>query len=158
MCQHIKTLHNFEPPATKDEIHASALQFVRKLSGSTHPSKANEAAFNRAVEQVTQVATELLEQLVSHAPPRRPRHRGGESAGACRRAFRLGPIAGMLGINWRDAASATLAVIFIYRQRDRRSFPNAAAIPGLLAGLLWGVASLVVGTVHGRPLVHSPPE
>ena len=70
MCRSIKTLHNFEPPATKDEIHASALQFVRKLSGSTHPSKANEAAFNRAVEQVTQVATELLEQLVSNAPPR----------------------------------------------------------------------------------------
>jgi hypothetical protein len=70
MCRSIKTLHNFEPPATKDEIRASALQFVRKLSGSTHPSKANEAAFNRAVDQVAQVATELLENLVSNAPPR----------------------------------------------------------------------------------------
>ena len=70
MCRSIKTLHNFEPPATKDEIRASALQFVRKLSGSTHPSKANEAAFNRAVDQVTQVATALLESLVSNAPPR----------------------------------------------------------------------------------------
>jgi hypothetical protein len=70
MCRNIKTLHNFEPPATHDEIHASALQFVRKLSGFTRPSKANEAIFNRAVEQVTQVAHELLASLVTNAPPR----------------------------------------------------------------------------------------
>ncbi len=70
MCRNIKTLHNFEPPATHDEIHASALQFVRKLSGSTHPSKANEAAFNRAVEEVTRIAHQLLGSLVSHGPPR----------------------------------------------------------------------------------------
>jgi hypothetical protein len=68
--RNIKTLHNFEPPATHDEIHASALQFVRKLSGSTHPSKANEAAFNHAVEEVTRVAHQLLDSLVSHGPPR----------------------------------------------------------------------------------------
>jgi hypothetical protein len=70
VCRNIKTLHNFEPPATHDEIHASALQFVRKLSGSTHPSKANEAAFNRAVEEVTRIAHQLLDSLVSHGPPR----------------------------------------------------------------------------------------
>jgi hypothetical protein len=70
MCRNIKTLHNFEPPATHDEIHASALQFVRKLSGFTRPSKANEAIFNRAVEQVTQAAHELLASLVTNAPPR----------------------------------------------------------------------------------------
>jgi hypothetical protein len=70
MCRSIKTLHNFEPPATHEEIHASALQFVRKLSGSTRPSKANEAAFNRAVEQVAQAAHELLHSLVTNAPPR----------------------------------------------------------------------------------------
>ncbi len=70
MCRNIKTLHNFEPPATEDEIHASALQFVRKLSGCTRPSKANEAAFNRAVDQVTQAAKELLDSLVTNAPPR----------------------------------------------------------------------------------------
>ncbi len=70
MCRNIKTLHNFEPPATHDEIHASALQFVRKLSGSTRPSKANELIFNRAVEQVTQAAHELLASLVTNAPPR----------------------------------------------------------------------------------------
>jgi hypothetical protein len=70
MCRNIKTLHNFEPPATHAEIHASALQFVRKLSGSTRPSKTNEAAFNRAVEQVAQAAHELLDSLVTHAPPR----------------------------------------------------------------------------------------
>ena len=70
MCRNIKTLHNFAPPATHDEIHASALQFVRKLSGFNRPSKANEAAFNRAVEQVTQAAHELLAALVTTAPPR----------------------------------------------------------------------------------------
>jgi hypothetical protein len=70
MCRNIKTLHNFRPPATHDEIHASALQFVRKLSGFTKPSKANEHAFQHAVEAVTQVAHELLDALVTNAPPR----------------------------------------------------------------------------------------
>lgn len=70
MCRNIKTLHNFEPPATDDEIRASALQFVRKLSGFTKPSKANEAAFNHAVDEVTRVAKELLDTLVTNAPPR----------------------------------------------------------------------------------------
>jgi len=70
MCRNIKTLHNFAPPATEDEIRASALQFVRKLSGFARPSKANEPAFNRAVDQVTQAAHELLASLVTNAPPR----------------------------------------------------------------------------------------
>jgi hypothetical protein len=70
MCRNIKTLYNFSPPATEDEIRASALQFVRKLSGFTHPSKANEAAFTRAVDQVTKAAEELLGSLVTMAPPR----------------------------------------------------------------------------------------
>ena len=70
MCRNIKTLHNFKPPATEEEIRASSIQFVRKLSGFTKPSKANEEAFNRAVEQVTQAATELLDSLVTTAPPR----------------------------------------------------------------------------------------
>jgi len=70
MCRSIKTLFNFEPPATDQEVHAACLQFVRKLSGFTRPSKANEAAFNRAVEQVTQAAHELLAALVTTAPPR----------------------------------------------------------------------------------------
>lgn len=70
MCRNIKTLHNFKPPATDEEIRASSLQFVRKLSGFTKPSKANEAAFTRAVNQVTQAAHELLESLVTNAPPR----------------------------------------------------------------------------------------
>ncbi len=70
MCRNIKTLHNFAPPATHDEMHASALQFVRKLSGFTKPSKANEVAFDRAVEQVTAAAHELLHSLVTNAPPR----------------------------------------------------------------------------------------
>jgi hypothetical protein len=70
MCRNIKTLHNFKPPATKEEIRASSVQFVRKLSGFTKPSKANEEAFNRAVEQVAQAATELLDSLVTTAPPR----------------------------------------------------------------------------------------
>jgi hypothetical protein len=70
MCRNIKTLHNFDPPANDEEVRASALQFVRKLSGFAHPSKANEAAFNRAVEQVTEAARDLLASLVTHAPPR----------------------------------------------------------------------------------------
>jgi hypothetical protein len=70
MCRSIKTLHNFEPPATDDEVRAAALQFVRKLSGAAKPSKANEPAFNRAVDQVTQAAHEMLAALVANAPPR----------------------------------------------------------------------------------------
>lgn len=70
MCRAIKTLHNFAPPPTDDEIRASALQFVRKISGFTRPSKANEAVFNRAVEDVAHTAHHLLADLVSNAPPR----------------------------------------------------------------------------------------
>jgi hypothetical protein len=70
MCRNIKTLHNFNPPATDEEVRASALQFVRKLSGSTRPSRANEAAFNRAVDEVARAAHELLDALVTKAPPR----------------------------------------------------------------------------------------
>jgi hypothetical protein len=70
MCRNIKTLHNFEPPATEDEIRASAVQFVRKLSGFARPSQANQIAFDRAVDQVTEAARELLDSLVTNAPPR----------------------------------------------------------------------------------------
>lgn len=91
MCRNIKVLANFAPPATDDEIQASSLQFVRKLSGMNRPSKANEAAFERAVERVTRAAHELLDALVVHAPPRdraveaerareRSRERYGEAA------------------------------------------------------------------------------
>ena len=70
MCRNIKTLANFAPPATDEEIHASALQFVRKLSGTTHPSRANEAAFHSAVEEVSAAARRLIDSLTVHAPPR----------------------------------------------------------------------------------------
>lgn len=70
MCRNIRPLFNFDPPTTDEEIHASALQFVRKVSGSTKPSKANEAAFNRAVEQVSAVTRELLDSMITHAPPK----------------------------------------------------------------------------------------
>ena len=70
MCRNIKTLHNFKPPATDDEIRASSLQFVRKLSGFTRPSKANQPAFDRAVDQVANAARELLASLVTNASPR----------------------------------------------------------------------------------------
>ena len=70
MCRNIKTLFNFEPPATHDEIHASAIQFVRKLSGFTHPSKANEAAFNEAIDEVTAAARKLIFSLETTRPPR----------------------------------------------------------------------------------------
>lgn len=70
MCRNIKTLFNFEPPATPDEVKASAVQFVRKLSGFSHPSKANEAAFEEAIEEVTAAARKLLKRLETNAPPR----------------------------------------------------------------------------------------
>jgi len=70
MCRNIRTLFNFEPPATEDEIRASALQFVRKLSGFAHPSKSNEAAFARAVDEVADVARRLLADLHTASPPR----------------------------------------------------------------------------------------
>jgi hypothetical protein len=70
MCRNIKTLYNFKPSATEAEVRASALQFVRKLSGITRPSKANEAAFNRAVDAVTSATQDLLQSLVTTAPPR----------------------------------------------------------------------------------------
>ena len=70
MCRNIRTLFNFEPPATEEEIRASAVQFVRKLSGFTAPSRANEAAFHRAVDEVSDAARRLLSSLETHSPPR----------------------------------------------------------------------------------------
>ena len=70
MCRNIRTLHNFEPPATEEEMRASALQYVRKVSGSTKPSQANEEAFNRAVDEVADITSRLLDALVTNAPPK----------------------------------------------------------------------------------------
>ncbi|HTA11903.1 MAG TPA: DUF2277 domain-containing protein [Solirubrobacteraceae bacterium] len=70
MCRNIRNLHNFEPPATDDEIRASAVQYVRKISGFTKPSAANAEAFERAVDEVTQISTRLLGELVTNAPPK----------------------------------------------------------------------------------------
>jgi len=83
MCRNIRTLHNFEPTATAEEIQASALQYVRKISGSAKPSRANQAAFDRAVEDVAQITTRLLGELVTSAPPR---NREDEAAKARARA------------------------------------------------------------------------
>lgn len=92
MCRNIKTLFNFEPPATDDEVRAACLQFVRKLSGFNKPSKANAAAFERAVEEVGQVANGLLDSLTTTSPPR---DRDVEVARARERAARrFGPAAG----------------------------------------------------------------
>ncbi len=89
MCRNIKTLFHFEPPATDDEIRAAALQFVRKISGFTTPSAANEKAFHRAIDQVTQASSRLLDSLVTTASPR---NREVEAAKArVRAARRLGP-------------------------------------------------------------------
>ncbi|KAB2939268.1 MAG: DUF2277 domain-containing protein [Hyphomicrobium sp.] len=88
MCRNIKTLYNFSPPASEDEIRASALQFVRKISGMNSPSQANAAAFSRAVDEVAKVAEELLSSLVTMAPPR---DRASEAAKArARSAMRFG--------------------------------------------------------------------
>jgi hypothetical protein len=70
MCRNIRTLHNFEPPATEEEVRAAALQYVRKISGTAKPSKANEAAFARAADEVAEVSSRLLAELVTSAPPR----------------------------------------------------------------------------------------
>ena len=83
MCRNIRTLFNFEPPATDEEVRASALQFVRKLSGFTHPSRANEAAFTRAVEEVTDAARRLLQSLETASPAK---NREAEAAKARERA------------------------------------------------------------------------
>ena len=85
MCRNIKTLFNFEPPATDEEIRASAMQFVRKLSGSTRPSKANEVAFELAVDRIEAVARELIDSLITSAPPR---SRDAEAAKAKLRSAR----------------------------------------------------------------------
>jgi hypothetical protein len=70
MCRNIRTLHNFEPPATEEEIHASSLQYVRKISGSAKPSQANQEVFDRAVEEIADVTRRLLDGLVTNAPPK----------------------------------------------------------------------------------------
>ena len=91
MCRNIKTLFNFEPPVSDDEIRAASLQFVRKLSGFTHPSKANETSFNQAIDEVADVARRLIDSLVTTAPPRdreevaeRARARAAERYGSLR--------------------------------------------------------------------------
>ena len=83
MCRNIRTLHNFEPPATTDEVRAAALQYVRKVSGAAKPSQANEAAFARAIDAVTEVTRRLLDELVTAAPPK---NREVEAAKARERA------------------------------------------------------------------------
>jgi len=87
MCRNIRTLANFDPPATDDEIRASALQFVRKLSGSTHPSRANEAAFNQAVEDVTAVAERLIQSLTTTAPPRNREEEARKAKGRAQKRY-----------------------------------------------------------------------
>jgi hypothetical protein len=85
MCRNIRTLHNFDPPATADEVHASALQYVRKISGTTRPSRANAEAFERAVQEVMEVSRRLLDELTTTAPPK---NREIEAAKARERAAR----------------------------------------------------------------------
>jgi hypothetical protein len=87
MCRNIRTLFNFEPPATADEVRASALQFVRKLSGFTHPSKGNEAAFNRAVDEVAEVAHRLLHSLHTMSPARDREHEAEKARARAKARF-----------------------------------------------------------------------
>jgi len=90
MCRNIRTLFNFEPPATEEEIHASALQFVRKLSGFQLPSKANEPAFNRAVDEVSDAARRLLQSLETNAPPRDREVEAEKARARSRQRFEFG--------------------------------------------------------------------
>jgi hypothetical protein len=87
MCRNIRTLYNFEPPATADEVHAAALQYVRKISGFSKPSKANEAAFARAVEAVAAVSRELLDSLETSAPPKDREFEAAKARERSRRRF-----------------------------------------------------------------------
>jgi hypothetical protein len=109
MCRNIKTLFNFDPPATDEEIRASALQFVRKLSGFTAPSRANEAAFDRAVEEVSGVARRLVDSLATTAPPK---HRETEAARARERSARRFSSAasseGLMIDDWRFIGRLTI--------------------------------------------------
>lgn len=94
MCRNIKVLANFEPPATSDEVRASALQFVRKLSGTTRPSRVNEAAFNQAVDEVALIAQRLIDTLQTNAPPRsREEEARKAKARGARRRFSGGDVA-----------------------------------------------------------------
>jgi hypothetical protein len=90
MCRNIRTLFNFEPPATEDEIHASALQFVRKLSGFSHPSKVNEVAFNQAVDEVAEAAQRLLQSLLTNSPPRDREIEAEKARARSRQRFEFG--------------------------------------------------------------------
>jgi hypothetical protein len=99
MCRNIKTLHNFAPPATEEEIRASSHQFVRKLSGFTKPSKANEEALNRAVDQVTLAAQELLDSLVTNAPPRNRETETIKARARSAKRFGATPVAMLAGHN-----------------------------------------------------------
>jgi hypothetical protein len=91
MCRSIKPLHNFEPPATDEEIRSAALQFVRKVSGSNRPSKANEAAFNQAVDRVAGAAKELLRSLATNAPPRNRQAEAAKAEARARARFAAAP-------------------------------------------------------------------
>ena len=104
MCRNIRSLHNFEPPATREEAHDAALQYVRKISGSTKPSKANEEAFERAVAAVTAATTRLLDELVTAAPPRTVRSRPPRRAPAARSATRRSTAPG-------EAHAGTMSVL-----------------------------------------------
>lgn len=90
MCRNIRTLHNFEPPATELEIQAAALQFVRKVSGFTNPSKTNEAAFSRAVDHVTRAAQQLLDSLITNSPPRDREEEAAKTRARSRERFGKG--------------------------------------------------------------------
>jgi hypothetical protein len=87
MCRNIKTLHNFEPPATEDEVRAAALQYVRKISGVTKPSRANEEAFERAANAVAETSLRLLDELVTTAPPRDREHEAARRRAAAEKRF-----------------------------------------------------------------------
>ena len=143
MCRNIKTLFNFEPPVTDEEIRAASLQFVRKLSGFTRPSKLNEAAFQLAVDQTSDVARTLLRSLVTNALPPRPRGRGRPSAGASRGEI---PERGRL-----LASGAQVSLSASQPSRiSRTSFgPGRATLLGPLDGLLQGVSLDDVEASHG---------
>ena len=157
MCRNIRTLFNFEPPATEDEVHDAALQFVRKISGFTKPSQANAAAFERAVEAVASATRELLESLVTSAPPK---DREVEAAKARpNRPWLVGGLSSALGCSYegripvddvrRCAADkiATVAYIEVLTGLvNQKTFPKfieqmVQGSPRVIAGVAWALSS-----------------
>ena len=151
MCRNIKTLHNFEPPATDDEVRAAALQYVRKVSGSTKPSKANEAVFERAVDEIAHVTQHLLADLVTAASPR---DREVEAARARARAEKRFGARRVTDLRRTGLSRSSASCRYTRQVRDSARFPLlalaafAAVVPAALLHFVGRDKVLIDGWIH----------